>query len=198
MEDGKEAAALLESVYDNATTVEEKRMVLEALVLMDEAEDLALKIVRTETDAELRSSAIQTLGIMDATEELGELYSSIPETELRKAVLESMMIADDSQGLVKVLQEEKNPELRAAAMQMLAISGDDIAAEYLVSIYSQGSREEKSAIIDSMVLFDSPEGLISMMKNETDPELKREMLQILTLMDSEEADKYLFELLEKK
>ena len=41
-------------------------------------------------------------------------------------------------------------------------------------------------------------GLISLMKTETDPELKREMLQMLTMMDSEEADQYLFEMLEKK
>ena len=33
---------------------------------------------------------------------------------------------------------------------------------------------------------------------ETDPELKREMLELLTIMDSEETDRYLFEMLEKK
>ena len=54
----------------------------------------------------------------------------------------------------------------------------------------------KVLLIDDHMLF--REGLISLLKNETDPELKREMLQMLTIMDSEEADKYLFELLEKK
>ena len=49
-----------------------------------------------------------------------------------------------------------------------------------------------------MMLMDNPEGLISLMKKETDPELKREMLQVLTMIDSEESDEYLFELLEKK
>ena len=37
-------------------------MVLEALVMMDEAEDLALKIVRTESDPELRRGAIHAAG----------------------------------------------------------------------------------------------------------------------------------------
>ena len=198
MEDGKEAAALLESVYDNATSVDEKKVVLEALVMMDDAADLALKIVRTETDRELRSEAIHMLGVMEATKEMAELYSSIEGTELRKAVLESMMIADDSEGLMKILKSEKDPELRAAAIQALAINGDDDDAKYLVDLYPQGSHDEKQAIIQSMLLMDSPEGLIGLLKNETNPELKREMLQILTIMDSEEADKYLFEQLEKK
>ena len=198
MEDGKEAAALLESVYDNATSIEEKKAVLESLVMMDEAEDLALKIVRTETDTELRREAIHMLGVMEATKEMAELYSSIEETELRKTVLESMMIADDSAGLMEILQTEKDPELRAAAIQALAINGDDDAGKYLVGLYPQAPHDEKQAIIQSMMLLENPEGLISLLKNETDPELKREMLQMLTIMDSEEADKYLFELLEKK
>jgi len=129
---------------------------------------------------------------------MAELYSSIEGTELRKAVLESMMIADDSEGLMKILKSEKDPELRAAAIQALAINGDDDDAKYLVDLYPQGSHDEKQAIIQSMLLMDSPEGLIGLLKNETNPELKREMLQILTIMDSEEADKYLFEQLEKK
>ena len=35
------------------------------------------------------------------------------------------------------------------------------------------------------------------MKQENDPDLKREMLQILTTMDPEASDEYLFEMLEK-
>jgi HEAT repeat protein len=198
MDDGKDAAALLESIYDNAASVEEKREVLEALVMMDEAEDLALKIVRTETDPELRRNAIQMLGVMEATEEMAALYASIDETELRKAVLESMMIADDTDGIMKVLQSEQDTELRAAAIQALAMSDDEETARYLVTLYPDGSREEKEAVIQSMMIMENTQGLISLLKTETDPELKREMLQMLTTMDSEESDEYLFELLENK
>jgi HEAT repeat protein len=198
MNDGKEAAILLESVYDNASSSAEKKAVLEALVMMDEAGELALKIVRTETDTELRHEAIRSLGIMDATGELGELYSSIKETELRMTILESMMIADDTDGVIKVLQTETDPELRAAAMQALSMNGDSKAAKYLVSLYPEGSHEEKQAIIEAMMMMEDPEGLIGLLKNETDPELKREMLQVLTMMDSEASDQYLFELLESE
>ena len=48
-----------------------------------------------------------------------------------------------------------------------------------------------------MMIMEDTEGLLSLLKQETDPELKREMLQMLTLMDSEESDQYLFEMLEK-
>jgi HEAT repeat protein len=198
MEDDEGAADLLESVYDNATTIEEKKVILESLAMMDDAQELALKIVRTETDVELQREAIHMLGVMEATEEMGALYANVKQMELRKLILESMMIADDINGLQKVLQSEKNEELRAQAIQMLAISDDENAAEYLVELYPQASRPEKKAVIQSMMIMENAEGLVELLKAETDPELKREMLQMLTIMDSEESDQYLFEMLEKK
>ena len=125
------------------------------------------------------------------------MYASIEQLELRKMIIESMMIADDINGLEKVLQSETNVELRAQAIQMLAVSDEEEAAEYLVGLYPDASRTEKQAVIQSMMMMENVEGLIGLLKTETDPELKREMLQMLTVMDSEESDEYLFELLEK-
>lgn len=198
MEGGKEAAALLESIYDNASFVEEKLAVLDALMMMDDAQALALKIVRTETNPELQRSAIQALGMMDATAELAELYASTDKTELRKLILEAMMVADDTDGLMELLQSEKDPELRSAAIQMLALTDDQGAAQYLVTLYPDASREEKQAVIESMMITENAQGLVSLLKTETDPELKRQMLQMLTTMDSAESEQYLLEMLENK
>ena len=80
---------------------------------------------------------------------------------------------------------------------MLEITGDSKAGQYLVSIYPDVSRGEKGTIIEAMMIMDDARGLIGLLKTETDPALRREMMQMLTHMDSEEADEYLFELLEK-
>ena len=197
MEDNAESASLLESMYDSSTSTEEKRTILEALSMMDDASDLAMKILQTETDSELQQQAIQVLGIMDATEELGELYASMTDRDSRMAILQAMSISDDSDGLYKILQTEQDAELRSAAIQSLAINGEEKAADYLVAMYPGASREEKTAVIQSMMIMEDTEGLLNLLKQESDPELKREMLQMLTIMDSEESDQYLFEMLEK-
>jgi len=197
MEDNAESASLLESIYNNSSSAEEKRAILEALSMMDDASDLAVKILQTETDPELQQQAIQVLGIMDATEKLGELYASMTDRDSRMAILQAMSISDDSDGLYKILQTEQDAELRSAAIQSLAINGEEKAADYLVAMYPGASREEKTAVIQSMIIMEDTEGLLNLLKQESDPELKREMLQMLTIMDSEESDKYLFEMLEK-
>ena len=108
------------------------------------------------------------------------------------------MIADDTQGLIKVLESEKDPELRASAMQMLAVSDDEESAQYLLKLYPDGTHDEKQAVIKSLMLMEDTKGLVGLLKTETDQDLKREILQMLTLMDSDESDEYLFELLENK
>jgi len=197
MEDESEAAPLLEALYESSTSIEEKSAILEALTMMDEAEGLALTILRTEKDPELQNRAIHVLGIMEATEELGDLYANMTSRESRMAILQAMSIAEDTDGLMKVMQTEQDTELRAVAIHSLAISDTKEAAGYLARIYPNASREEKSAVIQSMMIMDDPEGLLSLLKEENDPELKREMMQMLTIMDSEEANEYLFEMLEK-
>ena len=185
-------------IYKAAQSVDEKITVLEAMVMMDDAEDLALDILKTESDPRLQRHAIQILGIMDATEELGELYSTVTDRNVRMAILEALSIAEDSDALVNILETEKDPELRKTAVQMLAINGSPEATRYLVEMYPAATRDEKSEIIHSMLILDDTDELLALMKQEEDSELKREMLHMLTVMGSEEVDDALFELLENE
>ncbi len=198
MDGGAESTEFLKSIYANASGTEEKTAILEALVMMDDAEELALNVVRTETDPELRQLAIEVLGVMGATAELGELYGSLGDNETRMTVLHAMAISGDTSALIEILETEKNAELRAEAIRAIGINDDDSAADYMVSLYPNGSRDEKIAVIESMMIMDNTKGLIALLKQETDPELKRNMLEMLSVMDSEEATEFLFELLENK
>lgn len=199
--DSQASAELLAGLYTDSASVEVKRAVIEAYIIGDESEamtDTLVDMLKTEKNPELQTEIIHALGVMDATEEMASLYTSLESTELRKAVLESMMIADDTSGLIEVLESEKDTELRAVAMEMLAVNGDRASAEYLVGLYPGGTQKEKTAIIQSMMIMDNAKGLIDLMKTETDPELKREILQNLVAIDSEESDEYLFKMLENK
>lgn len=198
MEGGSESAGYLEDLYASAKSTEEKIDILDSLVMMDASESFALKIVRTETDPALQRRAIEVLGVMDATDELADLYSSLTDQQSKIAVLESMGISDDSGGLIKILGVEKDPQLRAAAIEGLAINGDEASVDYLSSIYAKAPSKEKLAIIESMLIMDDAESLISLLKKETDPQMKRKMLEVLAAMDSDASDEYLFNLLEDK
>jgi len=189
--------ALLEGLYTESATREVKEAVIHAHVAADEQGNL-IRFLKTEKDPELQREIIYALGAMEATDELDDLYASMTNPETRVAILESLAIADDTEGLIKILQAEQDSNLRAAAIHSLSINGDSAGADYLVSLYPNGTRTEKSAIIESMMVMDNAQGLIGLLKQERDPKLRREMVQMLTVMDTDESSEYLFELLENK
>lgn len=194
---GDAAAGLLRSLYASTTNREEKLAILESLTVLDGAEALALEVVQTERDPELLTTAIQILGMMGATSELSGLYQRFEDAQTRRSVLEAMAIAGDGEGLRSVLRSEQDPQLKAAAIHGLAMIGDDDTGAFLAGRYGESdSAEEKTAIIQSMLVLDDAGGLISLLEQERDPTLRRQMLEVLTMMDSEEANEYLFQLLE--
>jgi HEAT repeat protein len=189
--------ALLEGLYTDSASRETKEAVIHAHVAADEQGNL-IRFLKTEKDPELQREIIYALGAMDATDELDDLYASLTNKETRVAVLESLAIADDTEGLIKLLRAEKDADLRAAAIHSLSINGDSVGAAYLQSLYPNGTYTEKNAIIESMMVMDDAKGLIALLKQETDPELRREMVQMLTVMDTDESTEFLFEMLENK
>lgn len=195
-----EATEELQLLYATLENRDAKVAAIQAFAIAGDSSMLQ-EVLAQETDTELRQAAIHGIAI-DGDEEsmqlLESLYSSAASTDEKEMILQAMAIGDDHHALFRVLQMEKDSELRAAAIHSLAISDGDEVTAYLVELYSGASRGEKSAVIHSMMIMDDPDGLISLMKQEKDPELKREMMQVLATMDSEEANEYLFEMLEKK
>jgi HEAT repeat protein len=192
------SAALLESLYASASSPEEKSGILEALQIMGSGTDLALNIIRTEADPGLKRQAIEALAVMGANTQLRTLYSTLEDAESRAVVLNALAIAEDSAALMDILQAETNPDLRARAIDSLSVSGGSGVTEYLVSIYPQVSRDEKHAVIQSLMIDENASRLINLIGQETDPEMKREMLRALAMMDTEESQNFLFELLESE
>ncbi len=196
--DDGESVDLIRSLYDQASTIEEKRVLMEALLIMDEAEDLAHQIVNTEVDPELLELAIHTLAVTGSTEALGGMYAQFTEVATRRMILEAMAIAGDTAGIRKALETEQDPELKVSAIHAIAMASEHGTAELLSGLYASGSREERAAVIESMMILDDASGLISLIRQENDPGLKREMMEMLSVMDSEQADEFLFEMLESK
>ena len=84
--------------------------------------------------------------------------------------------------------------------EMLAKIGEPAVEPLIEALAStdRGVRHSAAYALGKIGDVRAVQPLIELMKTETDPELKREMLQMLTSMDSEESNQYLLEMLEKK
>lgn len=190
-------AAALEEIYGSTTDKEIKEQVLHSFMISDAHEPL-LRVARSEPDVEMRRAAIHQLGVMDAHDALRELYSSESSVEVKGEILHSMFISDDTDFLTQVARTETDSGLRRAAIRSLGLVDSRAATAVLGEIYGESAdKETREAILEALFLSDDSTELIRIARTETDPQLRKEAFQKLSLMDDDAAIDFMMEILDR-
>jgi hypothetical protein len=194
---GSESAQILSSIYAASSDVALKKHILQSFMLSGDRARL-LEAARSEKLPELRRSAIQQLGVMGAQQELSELYRAETAIELKKAMLQAMFVGGNAERLIELARTEKELELRRVAVRNLGLMGADRTGPALVAIY-QGDKdhEVRRQVLNAFFLQGNAKSLVEIARKETDPELKKEAVSKLSLMQSKDATDYLIEILSK-
>ncbi len=192
---GGRAIELLQQIYRDTADPEVRRAVLESYMIAGAGKALAV-VARSEKNLQLRQQAIRLLGANGDMGLLGELWSNDAPAPIRQSILEGMMIAGDHAGLVKVALRESDPELRRHAIELLgAVGGSEVSAA-LSRLYRQNTDlETRRAVMRSWMISDDAESLVKVARSEQDPQLKRQAVELLSVMDQPEARDYMLELL---
>ena len=197
IQDGDKNRQMLEQIYKTSPDARVKRAVLQAFITCD-AEQSTLAVIRGEGDPDLRRQAIHNLGAMGATAQLRQLYQTSTSVEDKEAVLESLGIAGDVNTLAEIARAPGDPKLRRRAIHGLGISGGRGALDALVAIYSSDKDSEvRNAAIEGLFIQDAGRELVQLARKETDPKMRRMLVEKLSVMDSKEAQDYMLELLNK-
>jgi hypothetical protein len=187
---GEENLRALDEIYRGASRPEVKRTVLNAYLIANQPARV-VAIARDGKDP-LRGEAINTLGALGAEGELKQLYRGEAAPEVRMKVLDALGIAGDVDTLVDIARSEKDPAVRRKAIQALGVSGGSKAAGALRSMYSAASdAATRHAVIEALFVQNNAQGLIEIFRAEKDREIRREIVQYLTMMHSEEASQFL-------
>jgi HEAT repeat protein len=102
---------------------------------------------------------------------------------------------DSLASLADIAKTEKNPEMQAKAIEMLGIMGPDAAPELKAIYMANPDKRAKRAALRGLFIQNNAAAIIEIARKETDPELKREAVQQLSVMKSKEATDYMMEIL---
>lgn len=188
---------LLAELYQSSQDVDVKRRVLRAyMVSGDRARVLAA--ATGESSEELRSEAVRQLGVMSAHDELWQLYQKESAVPVKRQILQAMFVGGNATRLIELARTEPNAELRRTAVRNLGLMRQSATGAALVEIYSsQKEPEVRSAAVQGLFVQNNAEALVGLARKETDPVMKRELVQKLSVMKSKVATDYLLELLGK-
>jgi len=194
----KDSQQTLADVYASVADVNVKRAVLRGMMTSRDTARL-FNAAKSEANPDLRREAIRDLGMLQAGNELGQLYSSESNTELKETILEGIFIGRGTDKLIEIAKSEKDAGLRGKAIHYLGTMRNDKAAEALASIYpGESDKAVKGQIVNALWMEGACKQLVDIERGEKDPALKTEGVRRLGMMKGcKEATDYLMELINK-
>jgi tetratricopeptide repeat protein len=189
--------AALKEIYNSSTDISLKKTVFQAW-LMCGCKDEVAALAKTEKNPELRREAIRYLGMMGGRAELLEFYKNSPDAETREAAVGAMLLCGCSHELAEIVQTEKDPAVLDKAINTLGLVGGQESLAALTNLYnSQAPVAQKRKVINALFLHGAGKEMVALARKETNPELKRELIQKMSLMSSPEITEYMMEILNK-
>lgn len=189
--------ALLAEIYGASTDVDVKRRILRAyMVAGDRARVLAA--ATGEAEPALRAEAVRQLGVMGAHDELWQLYQKETSADVKRRIQQAMFVGGDATRLLELARAEADVELRRNAVRQLGIMNAEKTGTALLEIYGRETDAGiKRAVIQALFIQNNAESLVALARKESDPAMKKAMVQQLSLMKSKVALDYLMEILGK-
>lgn len=161
-----------------------REAVLEAYLIADDAQSI-YQIALTTDNEDDYEEAVEMLAAMDARDQLRELRNA---RGISASLIEAYAISDDFESLRELSLDASDPELQAQAIEALGIVGGGEVNETLVEIYRNSeSPDIREAALDGLLIADHDEGILELYRASDDPAEKRELLEYLVWMESEEV-----------
>lgn len=176
-----EALSELSGIYEAGDT-DIQEAVLEAYLIADDVDAVMEIAVTAEAEAEFEA-AVEMLAVMDATEELRSLRD---RPGMSEALIEAFIISDDSETLREFAMDGSNKGRQVEAIEALGIVDGVGAGTTLVDIYKGAEDEDiREAALDGMLIAGYDQGILELYRASQNPGEKSELLEYLSMMDSD-------------
>ena len=200
--DPERAIPLLEGVLKGNHPLKQKQQALFVLLQTGapRARQIVIEIAKSGSNPELQKKAIEDLGLFGGPESLqtlADIYGSSTDAGVKQRILQSFMVAGDRAHLVALARGEPHVELRRKAIELLGVMGNDTAPDILAIYAGSRDKSERKAAIQALFVQGNDKALIDLARKETDPELKRFIVQQLSVMGTKDATDYMMEILNK-
>ncbi len=173
----------LKEIYASGDS-EVKESVLEAYLIADDTTSV-YEIASTTQDPEEFEEAVEMLGAMGALDELRQLRESAGNSEV---LVEAYAIAGDYESLRAMALDASDPDIQEEAIQALGIVGGPEVDATLMEIYrSADSEDVREVALEGMLISGYDEGVLQLFRESQSSDEKRELLEMLVIMDSDAA-----------
>jgi HEAT repeat protein len=197
--DPDRAVPMVEQLLSGSSSIKVKENALFVLSQSRSARarEILGNIAKGNGNPDLQMRAIRYLGVMNGPgndQILEDAYRASTDEAVKRAIIRSFMVSGNRARLSAIAGDtNSSPALRGEAVQQLGVmhAGDELARLYA----RETAPEVKKRIIQGLFISRDATRLVELAKAEKDLDLKKDIVQKLSLMKSKEATDYLVELL---
>lgn len=177
-----EALASLTSIYDSGST-DAREAVLEAYMIAGNKQ--AVFDIAVSAKGDDFENAVDMLGAMGAREELRALRA---QTGASETLIDAYAVSGDFDELQKMALDGSDPEMQTHAIEALGIIGGARVNTTLVQIYRDAKTDDvREAALDGMLISGHDEGVLELYRASDNPSEKKELLEYLVIMGSDDV-----------
>lgn len=156
--------------------------------------DRLLQMAKAEKNADLRMEIIRRLASSGDQADIWQFYQA--ETDPNTKIELLRMMNGNSERMIEIARSEKDAKLRRAAVQSLAGVKSPAATDAMIAMYSSETDPQvKRSIVNVLFSQRNVTALVQLGRKESDPDMKREIVRELVSMKSPEATQFLEEIL---
>lgn len=180
---GGDAVDNLAAIYNSGDT-EVREAVVEAYMIAGNSQGLYDIAVNAENNDDFEA-AVEMLGAMGASDELSKIRESAGVSD---AIINAYIISDDADALRELALNGSDLKQQANAIEALGIVGVDDAEALLTQIYRDSDSELiKEAALNGLLIGDFDDSVLQLYRSSTSTAEKRDLLQRLVMMDSDQV-----------
>lgn len=179
-----DALSRLGGIYEGGDE-DVREAVLEAYLIADDENavyELAVSAYNAGNEDDFES-AVEMLGVMGANEQLRKLREVTGNSE---TLIEAYAISGDADSLREIALDGSDPEVQTEAIEALGIVGGSEVNATLVEIYQSADSEDiREAALSGMLISGYDEGVLELYRSSQNPAEKKELLEYLVIMGSD-------------
>jgi HEAT repeat protein len=172
-----------------------RESVLEAYMIAGDSKAI-YDIAANATSADEFEDAVEMLAAMGAMDELRELKVN---SDMSKGMAHAFAIAGDLESVREMALDQSDPDAQVEAIGALGLIGNDEANATLMQMYRQSDDDDvREAALEGMLISGYDEGVLELYRTSQNNEEKRELLEYLSYMESDEIWNVIDEALENR
>ncbi len=202
--DSDQALPMLEKMLNSQQSPQLKKRAL--FVLSQSKSPKAMGIVtaiaKGSSSPDLQLEALRYLGMFGGPQDkqaLADIYAASKDVDVKRQILKAYLIGGEIEALVQVARSDADPEMRTRAVRLLYVSGSYKTGDALAGLYwaNGQSKDVRAEIVNGLFVQGNAKALVDIARRETDPAMRKTIVERLSMMKSKEATDFLLELINK-